>query len=76
MVENAAWFTGSFPVMLEALDEVRNTATHGKERSIVGGRRRGMIRSGVGSIGEIVERTKATVRSAAASGDGTVRPHS
>ena len=73
VLENAGWFTGSFPVMLDALAEVRNAAAHGKER--IDRKRATEWRDrilGVGSIGEIVELAKVRVKASAASG-GTVR---
>jgi hypothetical protein len=68
VVENAAWFTGSFPVMLDALAEVRNAAAHGKER--IDRKRATEWRDrilGVGSIGEIVELAKVRVKALAGS---------
>jgi hypothetical protein len=74
VVENAAWFTGPFPVMLDALAEVRNVAAHGKER--IDRKRATEWRDrilGVGSVGEIVELAKVKLKASATSG-ATVRP--
>src|SRR5690349_5811184 len=54
VVENGVWFTGAFPVMLDAFAEVRNSAAHGGER--IDRRRATEWRDrilGVGSVGEI-----------------------
>ena len=73
VVEHGGWFTGAFPVMLDAFAEVRNAAAHGGKR--IDRRQATEWRDrilGVGSIGEIVEVTKVRVKAAAAS-RGTVR---
>jgi hypothetical protein len=54
-VENGQWFTGAFPVVLDAFAEVRNRAAHGERidrRTAAEWRDRVL---GVGSVGEIVE---------------------
>jgi hypothetical protein len=74
VIENAAWFTGQFPVMLDALAEVRNAAAHGKER--IDRKRASEWRDrilGVGSVGEIVKLAKVKVKSSASVG-AIVRP--
>ena len=72
-VAHGSWFTGGFPVMLDAFAEVRNAAAHGGKRidrqQATEWRDRIL---GVGSIGEIVELAKVRVKAATPS-RGTVR---
>lgn len=70
VVENGAWFTGEFPVMLDAFAEVRNDAAHGKRidrRGATVWRDRIL---GVGSVGEIVELAKVRLKSHASASVG------
>jgi hypothetical protein len=63
VVDNARWFTGEFPVMLDAFAEVRNAAAHGERidrKRATEWRDRTL---GVGSIGEVVELAKVRVKS-------------